>query len=143
MKKNVKMIVALALAVIMVMASQESFLANDQDWNISTTSSVNQTTEIVIPYYEGDITYKLTSLSGNCTYLVAECQPNAMYAAYYWMNNTAGCIRLTKPAEETFRMGFSSLGKSKRPDVSFIMYIDHNASAASNISLSAKGKICY
>lgn len=147
MKKNVKVIVALALAVIMTVASQEGFLAAaTSNWTIDTNSAENEQAEIIIPYCKKNITYKLTDLSatpGTYSYLAAVCDTNGRDAALYWIGGEGGPIKFTKASKKVFQIEYSSYAEQSKPYVSFIIYIEHDATAASKASLNAEGLISY
>lgn len=111
MKKNIRMIAALVIAMIMIMTTVESASAATFSWSSTKTPGYTSATSTLIkmPLYKGKITFKVTSLSGNCSCLlgqVVSAKPN-----YCYVNTSSKSVMITKVGgEQAFNMGFTYVG---------------------------------
>lgn len=145
MKKSVKMVVALVLALVMVVGTQESFFATTKYWTINKPiGSTQVSTEVEFPYYKGEITYQLTNwYNPSCSYFVVVCNYNPIYTAFYYIDGYHNGIRLTDADTVTFKMGFTNAGLQVQPNLSFVVRLEHNASNVSSVAMSATGAFRY
>ena len=144
MKKSVKMMLALALVVIMGVASQESYLADVRQFQImKTQGKTGVTTNVYMPFYEEAITYKLKSLSGTCSYVAAKCVTDPKAENVYRINNSMRGYLYTKPDQATFKLWYHWYELQFRPQVTFVMSIEHNSTNLKNDTLTSTGSISY
>lgn len=149
MKKSIKMMVVLALALIMGFVSQEDVFAANKatgaitySWQImKMPGSTNVTTKVYLPYWENDIIYELDSLTGTCTYVVARCEADPVDDAYYTINNSLSGFEHTKPANETFRIKYTTWGILNKREVTLVMSIKHYSSNLINETLTSTGTV--
>lgn len=130
MKKNVKMMVALMVAFITILVSQECTLAaTTRHWAISKTpGSIDVDTTVEIPYCTGDITYTLSTLSGDYTHIVADFRTPENQEHLYYINTYEKSIRFTSPDSKVFRMAYTNEGLSNYSNITFICTIEHGLS---------------
>lgn len=142
MKKSKKMIVALALVVIMGFVSRESFFAYVDDWQIIKTPGLtNISTNAYMPYWDRDITYELSSLTGTCTYVAAKCVTDPADSLLYTIDNSLSGFLHSKPDSVTFRLNYSWFGEKSTVEATFKISIDNNSTNLINETLTATGSI--
>lgn len=112
----------------MFIISVEGVLAATYNWDVIKTPGHSNTVSdtVKMPLFKGQITYKVTSLSGNCSYLVAKV--TATKSGYYNINTSSKSVMITKVGgQQAFTMYYTDKG-SKEEFVYFNCTIEHNAS---------------
>ena len=142
MKKSVKIIASLLLAVMMIIGSQERTLAYSTVWaavKVPGTGGTSADTIMNIPLTKGKITFKVTELTGNCSYLIGQCV--STYTNYGYINNSNRSVSVsTVNGEDYFYMSFTTAGAAQD-----YMYLTcsakHNASSSELVKVT--GTLSY
>lgn len=141
MKKSVRLVATLMAALMMVLAIGKSASAASYSWTaVKTPGTIAYgTTTITIPLYKGEMTFKLTNLYGDCSYLLARVASSN--EDYYYVDNSIKSVPLTQiNGEQTFYMAFTSLGEAQSNMV-LIGSVEHNAGYSQFVE--ASGEISY
>lgn len=141
MKKQVRLFVSLMLTLVMVFTISESALAATYSWTavkIPGNSAYGKAV-VSIPLYKGEMTFKLTKLEGDCSYLLAKV--TSSNESLYYVDTTTKSVMLTKVnGEQSFYMGFTTLGNAENV-MKLNCYVEHNADIGKLIQ--AAGIIYY
>lgn len=140
MKKSIKYIVTLVLTMIMIVGTMKSTFAETFNWiAVKTPGNTGASDLVDIPLYKGKMTFKVTGLSGNCSYLLGKCTTSSNY--YYYINNASKSVMISKVnGEQSFYMAFDHDGDRKQI-MTLVCSVEHNASVGDLVS--ARGIIYY
>lgn len=113
MKKSVRLIATLMVAMLMVVATGKNVSAETYTWTAVKTPGTTQhgTSEVDIPLYKGKMTFKVTSLSGDCSYLLGKV--TSSNNSYYYVNTSEKSVMITEVGgEQSFYMSFTTVGNT-------------------------------
>lgn len=139
MKKLLKTLTSLVMAVAILVSTMEVASAATFTWTATKNPGTSIGVDTVeIPLYKGTMTFKVTNLTGSCSYLLGKCVSNS---SLYYINNTAKSVMITKVnGTQTFSMKFTTAGLKE--DYMYLKCtVEHNASIGELVS--ASGKIYY
>ena len=137
MNKNVRRIATLIMTIVMVVALNKNVFAETYTWNATKIPGVQIGEDLKeIPHYKGKMTFKVTGLHGNCSYLLAKCV--SYNNSRYYINNTSRSVMITRVnGEQSFYVKFNY-----NDDYMYLICsVEHNASIGELVS--ASGIIYY
>ena len=114
MKKTIRIMALLVMAMIMSITTKASALTATYYWDVAKNpgSSTADVDIIKIPSYTGTLTYTVSTMNGDCTCLIAKAE-SANNSKYY-INNLSRNIMLTVVgAKQNFTMIFTEAGKDE------------------------------
>lgn len=133
MKKCVKLIAGLLMAMVMMVTNVGSVMAASYSWDMNKNPGSSASTDIVtMPFYKGEIYFRVESISGTCPYYAAVCHskyPNK----YYVDNNTQSAMVSVSGATYGFYLEYTVWGILEQT-VILETYIDHNGTTGDRIS---------
>lgn len=141
MKKNTKIIASIMLSIALLFTATESILAASYSWTATKTPGMTAygETNIEMPLYKGGMTFELTYLYGDCSYLLAKV--TSSNDNYYYVNTSTRSVMLTKVhGQQSFSMGFTGIGNAQSKMI-LKGYVEHNA--ATGKFVQASGIIFY
>lgn len=126
MKKSIKIMLVLMLSVMMITTITENASAATINWSVVKTPGMQTAScSVKMPVYKGQMTYKVTGLSGNCSYLLGKCV--SANGNYCYINNSTKSVMITKiNGQQSFYMKFINGGDSNEY-MYFICSVEHNA----------------
>ena len=136
MKKSVKIITSLVLAMVMIMSTVEmASAATSYSWTATKNPGTQEgATTVKMPLYKGTLVFKVTSLTGSCSYLLGKCTTRN-YDLYY-INNSARNVMITKVnGTQSFKMAFTDEGL-KENNMYLKCSVEHNALYSDYVSAS-------
>ena len=140
MKKRFKFMATLMMVIMMMFVVTENVSAATYPWSVTKFPGVTSASDSVqMPLYKGQITYKVTELSGDCSYLAGKCASTT--DTYCYINNTNRCVLISKVnGSQSFYMAFTAQGLA-REYMYFSCSIEHNAGIGE--LLTAQGTLTY
>lgn len=131
MKKSIKMIAIVMMAVVMMIASQEYTLAATTKYSWAIRKMPGSTTasdKIYVPPHTEDMEYEVDTLYGTPSLVVARCENPPSVQDRYYINNSTKNIRVSKVSTTTFRMYFDpETTFAPGEKMEFYSIIEHNA----------------
>lgn len=125
MRKSLKNLLSIVLTLGLLISCTTRVNAATHPWSASKTPGVTTgSTMVEIPVYKGKMTFMVTKLSGNCSYLLGKC---VSINNNYYINNSAKCVMITKVGgAQSFYMKF--LNGSADADIFYLRCsVEHNA----------------
>lgn len=132
-KERRRIVAILMFMLTVVMSSQKSVWAASYPWNVTKNPGTERAyTSVGMPLYKGEITYTVTLLSGNCSYLLGKCE--SAKENYYYVDNSNQCVMVTEVGgEDSFYMKFINGGESLS-HMFFHCSVEHNAEIDERVS---------
>lgn len=132
-KKSRRLVALLMFVLLLATSSQRGVEAKTYYWNVSKNPGTQTAyTTVGMPLYKGEITYQVTMLSGNCSYLLGKCE--SAEENYYYIDNSNQCVMVTAiGGEDSFYLEFINGGDSF-DYMYFRCSVEHNAGIADVIS---------
>ena len=105
MKKSFKKFLSILLTLGLLISCTTSVNAATYSWSASKTPGMTKgSTAVHIPVYKGKMTFMVTKLSGDCSYLLGKCMS---IDKDYYINNSEKSVMVTKVGgAQSFYMRF-------------------------------------
>jgi hypothetical protein len=135
--KILKKITTLVLTMVMTFMMVEGASAATFPWTTvkNPGSSGCQVDDVQMPIYAGTITFKVTNLTGNCSYQVAIA--SSTYSSKYYVNNSQRCVKVSKlNGESSFSMKFTNTNISTETYMYIRCSMEHNANIGDTVTTS-------
>ena len=135
--KVLKRVTTLMLAMVMAFMMVESVSAETYPWtSVKTPGNTGcMVRDVKIPAYTGKMTFKVTTLSGNCSYLLGKVV--STYGSKYYINNSSKSVMITKVnGEQSFYMKFVGFNILTEQYMYLRCSVEHNASIGETVYAS-------
>lgn len=131
--------IALILTIVIAFGNMGNVFAATYSWGATKTPGQTIATDSVqIPIYKGKMTFKVTKLTGSCSYLLGKCTTKS---DKYYINTSTKSVMITEVGgEQSFYMAFVNGGDSGQY-MNLVCSVEHNAGVGDLVG--AYGTIYY
>lgn len=139
MRKSLKNLLSIVLTLGLLISCATNVNAETFSWSASKTPGTTKgSTAVQIPIYKGKMTFMVTKLSGDCSYLLGKC---VSINKNYYINNSEKSVMITKVGgAQSFYMRFLN-GSELAKYFYLVCSVEHNAYIGDTVS--AVGVIYY